>query len=315
MSRRASEILQVTRQLATLIRLDFPLHEGLKKTQGPRWLGDLAEDLESGDEIVQAMARRPRLFSQHYRTLVEAALDSKDPVKGLEQLGLWLERSLQIQHTVRSALLYPLVLLVLALILGSGFLLFLVPDIAVPLAEIQEFNWLAFLLTSRLFLLVLFGLGFGTLVWILLPPLRRVIRLADQALWARGLATLLAAGHPLLDALVLLQPAIRDRGLVGAFQNLTESVKKGGSLSELLRTESEFHSLLQWCGTQSKKQDDLTLALFHSADSLESELEGIWRQELAAAEPRLMVGAGMAVGLVLLIAWVPVIWAGSGTWI
>lgn len=310
-----SDILQVTRQLATLTRLGFPLHDGLRTAGGPRWVGALANDLESGDDLPTALARRPRLFSEHYRALVQASLDSGDPGKGLETLAQWLERSLQVRQRVVTAVLYPLTLLIIGFLLGTVFLLFLVPEVAIPLAKTSELPALVLLFQSRLLLAVLVALGLATFSYVLIPPIRRVLRLADQTLFARGLATLLAAEKPLAESLEMLANVGRLSVLKTAFRELSISVREGSDLADLLQESEEFHPLLRWCGTQTKKQDDLILALFDTADNLEQELESTWKLELAVTEPRLMIGTGIVIALILLMAWLPVIWAGSGAWI
>jgi type II secretory pathway component PulF len=313
-AQRTSDVLEVTRQLATLIRLGYPLVEGLKRCNGPRWMGELADDLQNGDDLVQAMSRRPRLFSPTYRTLLEAALASGDPVAGMEQLCHWLETSAQVRKRVRATLSYPFAILILALVLGAFFLLVLVPEMAIPIAETSRLYGLASLFKSRILLLGILVLGVGAYGLVLVPPVQRVVRLADQALWTRGLATLLMAGKPLPECLEMLGKGLMDRGLASYFQGLPARLRHGSELPELLQTEEQLHTLLRWCGTRAKKSDDLILALFQTADLLEEELDNLWRTELKTAEPRLMAGTGVVVVLVLLTAWLPIMWAGSGAW-
>ncbi|MGE0491368.1 MAG: type II secretion system F family protein [Vulcanimicrobiota bacterium] len=310
---KTSELLDVTRQLATLVRLGFPLAEGLKRADGPRWLGQLAADLEQGDDLAQALARRPRLFSPAYRGLVEAAMASSQPAQELDRLSRWLEGVEQVRCKTQAALTYPTLLLGAVTVLGAVLLLSIVPTTIVPLAHEARLETLAGLASSRLLLLALLAVVWVAARWLLAAPVARVRRLGDQVLWARTVATLLAAGKPLPESLAMAAevagPELRE-----FFGGLAEQTRQGSELSRLL-AEARLHPLLLGASRQKLQHDALPIALFECAELMEQELEHLHKRELALAEPRLLAGAGLVVLLVLLVAWLPVVFAGSDRWL
>ncbi|MCA9792485.1 MAG: type II secretion system F family protein [Candidatus Eremiobacteraeota bacterium] len=309
---KTSELLDVTRQLATLVRLGFPLAEGLKRADGPQWLGQLAKDLEQGDDLPQALARRPRLFSPAYRGLVEAAMASSQPAQELDRLSQWLERVEQVRCKTQAALAYPTLLLGAVTVLGAVLLLSVFPSTIVPLAQAAKMTTLANLASSRLLLLALLAIVWAGARWLLAPPVARIRRLSDQVLWARTLATLLAAGKPLPESLTMAAE-VAGPELGETFRSLGEQAGQGTELARMLAGQ-RLHPLLVGAAQHKAEGDKLPLALFDCADLMEAELEHLHKRELALAEPRLLAGAGVVVLLVLLLAWLPVVFAGSDRW-
>ena len=129
------EILSAVRQLTVLVRLGYPLAEGLKNMAGDAspWLTKVAEDMEQGDALSSALARQPRRFSPLFRGLVEAAAANPQPDKVLEDLSHWLERSESLQRKVSSILLYPMLLLAVLASFFALFVAFVMPEMVLPL--------------------------------------------------------------------------------------------------------------------------------------------------------------------------------------
>ncbi|HXE72478.1 MAG TPA: type II secretion system F family protein, partial [Candidatus Nitrosotenuis sp.] len=89
-----SHLVEATRQMALVARAGHPLGEALRASAGQsRWLARVADQIEAGDTVAQAMRRHPRVFSPFYTSMVEAAEASENPADLLGQLSRWLERA------------------------------------------------------------------------------------------------------------------------------------------------------------------------------------------------------------------------------
>jgi len=258
----AADLQNATRQLALLARLGFPLAEGLQSMgQACPWLTPVAEGMARGDTLTRAVHRHPRLFSPFYAAMVEAAEVSEQPATLLAHLSQWLERSDSVRRRVRNALFHPLLVFNA---LGLELLLLLtvvVPSVLLPLATVAGHPPLPAVgallgsgLVPALLVLALGALNLAVLregpataaLVTFLPWAGSLRQQADQALWARALGCLLAAGLNMPAALrgaagVVAMPRVRQE-----VDRVTERVERGSTLAEALAESAFLDSHLAW---------------------------------------------------------------------
>jgi len=316
-----AELHDATRQLALLARLGYPLSEGLQAMEETSpWLAGVGESLARGDTLTQAVTRHPRVFSPFYAAMVEAAEASEKPAPLMARLSEWLERSDSVRRRVRQALFHPwLVLNCLGLQLLVMFTL-VVPGVLIPLAAAAARplpDGLSGLLQSGLvpaFLLVaLVALNLAVLrdgpataaVSSWLPWAGPLRQLADQALWARALGSLLAAGVELPRALrqagsVVLSPSVRQE-----LDRVAERVDRGSTLAEALAESDLLDSQLAWSAAAGDEREELACQMLDAAESLDQQVERRTEHSLRMAGPWALGAVGVLVALGLVAFWAP----------
>jgi type II secretory pathway component PulF len=316
-----AELHDATRQLALLARLGYPLSEGLQAMgETSPWLAGVGESLARGDTLTQAVSRHPRVFSPFYAAMVEAAEASEQPAGLMARLSEWLERSDSIRRRVRNALFHPwLVLNCLGLQL-LAMLVLVVPGVLIPLAGAGGRPLpptLSGLLESGLvpaFLLVaLVALNLAVLrdgpataaVSSWLPWAGPLRQLADQALWARALGSLLAAGVELPRALrqagsVALMPSVHQE-----LDRVGERVDRGSTLAEALAESPLLDSHLAWSAAAGDEREELACQMLDAAESLDQQVERRTEHSLRMAGPWALGAVGVLVALGLVAFWAP----------
>ena len=320
------DILNAMRQLTVLVRLGYPLSEGLKSmsSESP-WLGQLADDMERGDTLAGAMGRQPRLFSPFFRNLVETALASPHcgvtaakPESVLEGVSRWLERSEATERKMATILLYPALLLIVVLLFVWQALHLAVPGVILPMLVgtpeeaqwrpvLEGLTWLAWpaLLGAFVLILSLLGLFRVEPLLTLIPGMGRIRGLATQSLWARGFGSLLAAGVPVLEAFQKSLGVVSVPGLRGQLQEALEKMKRGSSLSEVLSQCPGLESHLVWSVEGGATGDELALRLLNCADELEGQLENSSEHQLRMLGPRALILVGVLAAVGIVVFWWP----------
>ena len=305
------EILNALRQLAVLVRLGYPVAEGLKQMapDASPWLARLGQDMERGDSLEQAMGRQPRLFSPYFRSLIEAAANHAQPDRVLEDLSHWLERSEQVERKVNTILTYPAIILIMLLgLLSIG--LGLVAPLMFPLLHANEANavapalldylgWLPLLLLLGMLISLLLGQPARPLLW-LFPEIRNLNGLASQAVWARAFGSLLAAGLPPLEALEKSIPIIKDNRLRASMSEAAAQAGRGANLESALG-RCGLEPSLTWC----LDGEEVAQRVLDGADAIDRGLQLRADLQLRLMAPRALILLGILCGLAILAFWWP----------
>lgn len=306
-----TEILNALRQLALLVRLGYPLAEGLRQMapDASPWLARLGEDMERGDSLEQAMGRQPRLFSPYFRTLIEAAADHPQPDKVLEDLSRWLERSERLERKVHTVLTYPaLVLLMLfaCLAIGIGLVSPLTFSLthaheatAVAPAYLTLLAGLPALALLAMLASLLLGQPARPLLW-LFPEIRNLNSLASQAVWARAFGSLLAAGLPPIEAVEKSLPIVKDARLRAQMAEAAAQARRG-TLLETALGRCGLEPSLTWC----LDGEDVASRVLDGADAIDREIGLRADLQLRLMAPRALILIGVLCGLALVAFWWP----------
>lgn len=298
----SKNFVDATRTLAMLVRLDFPLADGLSQI-GPAdslW-GRAAEKLRQGEEPEQAFSEFGDV-SPLLARLLASALASPTPAPVLESLSRWLETAEQVRAEARLALTYPLAL-VCCLFVELGLLLMVaLPSAVTPLLLSDGAGTLLATVSQLLgFIAVVAAVGLlwaarGDRIFALaarLPRLDSLLRLVDQALWARAMTALLRAGVELPRALsdaprLIVGPALRQQ-----LTTLSTVVSQGTHLSRALSELPGVDAHLTWAVAAGESQEELASSLECAASQLENRLKGEAALLLKLLEPFALVLVGL----------------------
>lgn len=326
-----------TRQLATLVSV-APIEEALRTIalQADRpmvrmILETVHGGVMSGRRLSDAMALEPRAFPPLYRAMVSAGETSGALQSILERLADRLEMDEQVRGKVITALVYPLVLAVVALGVIGALMTFVVPKVVdqfesmgqtLPLLTrlvigvselMQNWSWLLALViaigalgVAALWRNPSFRLTIDSLQ-LRLPLVGRLTRDLHGAKMARTLSTMIAAGLPVLEGLTITARTVSNRALRRATETMADTVREGGGLSSAMRRADVFPPILVYMTASGESSGRLEPMLDRAADYLEREFATFTAVMLSLLEPAIIVVMGGIVCLIVLSILLPIL--------
>ena len=329
----SSELALVTRQLATLVQSNLPLDECLQavaeQTRKSRTAGLLLQvrsRVAEGHSLAYSMGEFPQVFNEMYCAMVKAGEAAGYLGTVLARLADYSEQRQYTQQKLRMAMIYPFILLGVAVAVVVALMVFVVPELVgifahtnaelPPLTRFliasSEFvrNWGHWALLGALALAV----GFRQLLrnegrrhrWhgILLkvPVISGILVTVDTARFASTLSILMASGVPLLDALRIAGEVLNNRVLRESSTDVAGQVQEGSSLHRALQQSGHFPPMMVHMVASGEASGELENMLERSATNQERELEMALGTMMGIFEPLMVVFmGGMVLGIVLAI--------------
>jgi len=329
----AYELALVTRQLATLIQAGIPVEEALRAVsrQSDRpALQSLMLAVRSrvieGYTLAQSLSEFPQAFPDLYRATVTAGEKSGHLDLVLQQLADYTESRYDTQRKVQGALIYPIILTVLATLIVFGMLTYVVPDIvkvftnshhALPLLTRGLISVSGFMKAygPYLFLAVIAGVflfrramrreafRYRVQAWQLRMPLMgRLIKGNNAARFASTLSILNKSGVPLVEALKIAAEVSSSWLIRDAIRETAVKVTEGGSLSRALEASGYFPPMMMQMIASGESSGELDEMLTRAATMQEKELTVLVTTLVSLFEPMmLLVMAGVVLIIVLAI--------------
>lgn len=333
----AKALTLFTRQLATLISVS-PLEESLRSIavqSEQRHVRDIVWRVHGGvvegRRLADAMAMEPASFPPLYRAMVAAGEGSGGMTEILERLADLHERQADVRGKVLTALAYPAMLALTALLIVIGLMTYVIPKVVEQFNQMgQELPFLTrvvigiseFLTSYGLILLVLLGVGallFGRMMQredfhlkfdrmlLGIPLIGRLLRDLHAARLARTLSTMVDNGMPLLDGLAASSRTVRNRVLKQATEAMVEAIREGGSLSGSMRRTGIFPPLLVHMTASGESSGKLAPMLGRAADYLEREFDAFTKSALSLLEPVIIIVMGGVIATIVLSILLPIL--------
>ena len=325
-----AEILALTSELAVMLRAGLPLDGALRVLLGmdhrppvAALVAQILESVKGGTPLSRSLAARGELFGPFYVNMVRSGEASGQLGAVLTRLVEHLERMRALRESVVSALIYPAILLSVAVLSVLAILIFIVPQFeqlfrdakeALPLATRIVLGAGHLVLDYGLVLLVALVLGgYAFMRWLRsapgqrwwqaqlarLPVLGRVRHEYNLARFARTFGTLLANGVPILTALGIAGETLEDVQLRDSIKGVAPKVKSGGRLADALAATGSFEPLainLVRVGEETGTLDKMVLEL---ATVLDRKVETGIKRGLTLLEPILILGLGLVIAVVI----------------
>jgi general secretion pathway protein F len=324
------ELAVVTRQAATLIGAGIPLVEGLAaltdQAENPRLksvLGQVRDRVNEGASFADALEQAGP-FPGLYVSMVRAGEAGGALEQVLERLADYLENQVRLRNKVSAILIYPVVMLLFAMVVVGVLVTVVLPQITDLLASLNQplpfyTRWIIALSHFArdgwwAILLGLIAVGFGfraavrtargrvlyDRVRLRLPVLGRTIRLLAIARFTRTLSTLLSGGLPIVRALVTARDVASNTVLGQAIDAARESITEGTSIAGPLRASGEFPPLVTHMIEVGERSGELEAMLAKVADTYEEQVETTVSRLTALLEPLLiLVMVGIVVTIIL----------------
>lgn len=334
---KAGELALVTRQLATLVQSNLPLADCLqaaaeqtRRARTKAMLLQVRSRVSEGHTLAYALADYPQVFSEMYRAMVAAGEHAGFLGPVLEQLADYTERRQHSAQNMRMAMIYPFILLGVAVIVIVALMVFVVPELVGVFAQSQrELPLLTRVLISAsdffrdytLWLMVALGLFVFAVRRLLRHPKRRqqwhglLLRIPgisglliamDTARFASTLSILMASGVPLLEALHIAGQVLVNLVLRSESEEIAVQVQEGSSLSRALDRADHFPPMMVHMVASGESSGALEEMLERSASNQERELEMTLGTVMGLFEPLMVVFMGGVVLLIVLAILLPI---------
>jgi type IV pilus assembly protein PilC len=333
-----SKSLQIfSRQFATMIEAGLNvvsalliLEEQTNDKNLAAVVAQLREDVESGLLLSEAMARHPKVFSRLYIAMVEAGETAGILDIVLDRVAIQMEKEQKIKSRVKGAMVYPTIVLIFAVLVLNGMLLFLVPIFVKIFAQLngQLPTLTQYVVkastTLRGYWYIIFpvwGLlifGFlrgkrtetGRQIWdrtrIRFPmKIGDTIRKITIARFSRTLSTLVAAGVDIIKALEITAQATGNWVVEEALNDVRNRVREGASIAQPLLESPAFPPMVSHMVKVGEETGELDKMLSKIADFYEEEVDNAIGALTSIIEPLMMIGVGVMVGLIVISMYLP----------
>ncbi len=333
----STDLALVTRQLATLVQSSMPLEEALlavsEQTESTRvksvLIGVRSKVME-GHTLADGLADFPKAFPEIYRATVSAGEQSGHLDAVLERLADYTEGRQVLRQKIQHAMIYPVVLTVLALLIVSGMLVYVVPKVVGVFSNTgRELPGLTvFLIALSDFLrdyglLVLVGVVAAAFAggralrqpgprrWrdallLRIPLIAKLVRGSNTARFTRTLSILTGSGVPVLEALRISAEVVTNVPMREAVEVAAARVREGAPIGKSLAVGGYFPPLCVHLISSGEASGKLDAMLTRAATNQEREMDGLIAALLGILEPALIVTMGVIVLVIVLAILLPI---------
>ena len=334
----AKDITLFTRQLAVMMKAGVPLLQafdivgkGHNNPSVARLLLDIKTDVETGSSLQQAFLKFPLYFDALYCNLIGAGEAAGILDALLERLATYMEKTQALKSKIKSALFYPISIIVVAFLITAVIMIFVIPafkELFEGFGAKLPAPTLVLMGISDVFVnywyLIFGGIGGGLYAFfyfwkrnkkmqdtmdrllLKLPVFGPLIRKATIARWTRTLATMFAAGVPLVESLDSVAGAAGNAVYFNATKVIQREVSTGSSLTAAMQNTEIFPSMvLQMCAI-GEEAGSLDAMLSKVADFYEAEVDDAVAAISSLMEPVIMVVLGTLIGGMVIAMYLPI---------
>ncbi|MBE7216763.1 type II secretion system inner membrane protein GspF [Shewanella benthica] len=333
-----AELALLTRQIATLIAAGLPVEEVLQavgqqceKDRLASMIMAVRSRVVEGYSLADSMAEFPHIFDDLYRAMVASGEKSGHLEVVLNRLADYTERRQQLKSKMTQAMIYPVVLTVVAIGVIAILLAAVVPQVVGQFEHMgQQLPWTTqllivlsdfvrdygllvlglmvggFVLFKRLLTKPEYRMKFDSLL-LKLPVISRISKGLNTARFARTLSILAASSVPLLDAMRIASEVLINVKVRAAVEEATARVREGTSLGAALTNTKLFPPMMLYMITSGEKSGQLEQMLERAADNQDREFESNVTIALGIFEPMLVVSMATVVLFIVLAILQPIL--------
>jgi type IV pilus assembly protein PilC len=332
------DITLFTRQLATMMKSGVPLLQAFeivgKGHSNPavaKLLSDIKADVETGSSLSASFRKYPLYFDNLYCNLVGAGEQAGILDTLLERLATYKEKILGIKSKIKSALVYPISIIVVAFGITAVIMIFVIPsfkqlfagfgaDLPAPTMIVMNISDIFVEWWWAIFGSIGFAFWFFFYTWkrsekmqhtmdrliLKLPIFGELIRKATLARFARTLSTMFAAGVPLVEALDSVAGASGNKVYFDATKKIQSEISTGTSLTTAMQNSQVFPNMMLQMTAIGEESGSLDSMLSKVADFFEAEVDDAVAAISSLMEPVIMVVLGTLIGGLVIAMYMPI---------
>ncbi len=337
------DITLFTRQLATMMKAGVPLLQSFdivgKGHSNPavaKLLLDIKSDVETGSSMSTAFRRYPLYFDALFCNLINAGEQAGILDTLLDRLATYKEKIQAIKSKIKSALFYPISIIIVAFIIVAVIMIFVIPafkelfegfgaDLPAPTLIVMAISDIFVQWWWAIFGSIGGGVWFFFYTWkrslsmqatmdrliLKIPVFGPLIRKATIARWARTLATMFSAGVPLVEALDSVAGAAGNRVYYDATKKIQSEISTGTSLTVAMQNTNVFPNMVLQMTAIGEESGALDSMLSKVADFFEAEVDDAVDALASLMEPVIMVVLGTLIGGLVVAMYLPIFKMGS----
>mgnify|MGYP001458981993 FL=1 len=335
---KALDRVLFTRQLSTLLASSMPIEESLnaiaqqneKQSNKALIMGIRSRVLE-GNSLAQSLLEYPSSFSNLYCSSVAAGEQSGFLDQVLDNLSNYLEREHESYRNVEMALMYPIILLIVAFVIVGALMVYVLPDmidvientgqtlpwattLLISVTELLKSFWwvlLCGILALSLFIRGILNREKVRLIWdaykFSLPIIGKIIRSSNSARFSNTLSILTKSGIPLVDAMKIASEVVANKALQTDLRTATQDVVEGKSLRESLENISHFPPMMMHMIGSGEQSGELDQMLARVAEYQQAEVERLVSTLVKLFEPAMMIIMGGTVLFIVMAVLLPIL--------
>jgi type IV pilus assembly protein PilC len=335
-------LTQFARQFSTLQDAGLPILRSLRILQEQqksgtfkRVIGYVADDIEGGSTLSEAMGRFPRCFDRLLVNMVAAGETGGVLDLILSRVADFMEKAQKLKARVRSAMVYPIVVLSAAFTMLLLLMTFVIPKFTTVLTELTEgaelpkltqvvlgiSNWIAYDYGWAILIGVPFGIVFllrairtvrvGRFVLdsikLKMPVMGKISGKVAVARWTRTLGTLIGAGVPILDAINTSGETAGNEVYAKMLGNVHNSIRQGDTFAAPLRQSKTVDLIVSSMVSVGEETGDLDKMLLKVADNYDEQVDVLVGSLMSLLEPIMIVVLGIIVMNIVLAVFMPMI--------
>jgi len=336
------EVVVFTRQFSTMIDAGLPIVQSLsilsKQSTNKvfrRVVGGVKDTVESGGTLAEGMALHPRVFDELFVNMVAAGESSGALDAIFDRLAIHMEKSMKLNREVKTALIYPSVVVATAIIVTCVLLIFVIPTFAEMFSEFGQalpvptqivinvsnfmIDNLAILAGTATTLIALFikfmrtdrGKEIIHPILLKLPIFGELIKKVCVARFARTLGTMISSGVPLLEALNICSKTSGNKVVERDVQRARVGISEGKSIVDPLMESPVFPTMVTQMIAVGEQTGALDKMLNKIADFYEDEVDTAVAGLKQLIEPVIIVVLGIVVGSIIVAMYLPIFKLGS----
>ena len=334
----SSDISFASRQMATMIGAGIPIAQTLRaignghenKSMEDLML-DLGRDVESGSALSVALSKHPKHFNRLFTSLTQAGEESGKLDIMLDRVATYNEKVEAIKSKVKSAMMYPIIVLVIALVVTILLLLFVIPQFEalfqgfgadlptltrtiVNLSKWMQEYWYIFI---GIIVAAIVGFMFAykrseklqftmDRILIRLPVIGVILKKSALARFSRTLAIIFSSGVPLVDGMNTVGAATGNRVYQKGVMDVKNDISTGRSLAASMATTKLFPNMMLQMVSSGEESGELEVMLDKVADFFEREVDDAVDALASIIEPLMIVLLGTIIGTMVLAMYLPI---------
>jgi type IV pilus assembly protein PilC len=334
---KSKDLQILTRQMATLLTSGIPILQAIdtlgQSARSPNLgiaLKTVASDISKGKRFGDALAEHPKIFNRFYVNLVRAGEESGNLDQILNRLAAYIEKSVKLTGKVKGAMIYPAVIMAIALVVVGGLLFFVIPKFQ---ALFEQFNGELPALTQYvvsmsesfikywyLYIGTVVGTIYGAIayynsdggrktcdaIFIDMPLIGDLITKSAVARFTRTLSTLLGSGVGIMEALDISAKTVGNYVIERAILRAKDSISEGKSLVVPLAKEKYIPQMVTQMIAVGEQTGTLDQMLGRIADFYEDEVDVAVGALTTVIEPLLMVFLGGIIAFIVIAMYLPI---------
>ncbi len=332
-------LTQFTRQLSTLQDAGLPILRSLRILEQQQKPGMLriairlvAEDVEGGTTLSEAMAKHPKAFDRLYTNMVAAGEAGGVLDVILQRLADFMEKSQALRRKVIGAMIYPSAVISFAIVIVTGIMIFVIPkfkkifaDFKAELPTVTQIllNMSEFIKSGGWMVIFFVPLGLMLLGKLIrkseagrhqldrlrlsLPVIGQIVSKTSVARFSRTLGTLLAAGVPILEALNITRETSGNEVFARALQKVHDGIREGESFAGPLRQARVVEPMVVNMIDVGEETGDLDKMLMKIADTYDEEVDTLVSGLVSLLEPVMVIALGIIVGFIVIALFMPLV--------